>query len=855
MEHDAHITNDVHTLSLNLSYILNYLPSGILARIRRGQSRHPINAFEVPSQTSVSSAIASLVEETTGSWVMGGDSPSRPDPLIDKPRQPGLPNPWAFFTSGYLIGLLVVAFVLHRMQNIILPSRTPIRHRRDFVGFLNGGASQRYSFVRHILLRRLVSFFLPLDISRTRTRLALQLPSLCVLTKMLFLWGLLVLQTCDMMPEWSWVQKMGTWSEKKEMSEICWTTFCAVGAVFCVEGFVRALDGMSTTFALNTHSNPNASPFNLIGYTFLLHVYSSPATHVRKLDGLPSRPDKHVIITIAIPLLQLTIFHYLSISKRLSTHRLIPTTLTSLLSLAHFHTTLFSRLSRARSPTPDGLTILPIPLTPTLSAPVPSAINTGVSPSSQSSHLSATELNSNYPLLNYIPNMFETMLLLTIVLTVALNTIVQLLVRGRIERPFIGLGIINNGSEHRSIGWLASLRSLPWDEDFAVLLLRMSTATLEATGLRGWGNEVAPIPTPLPIPRPSGMRRGRQISEEREYGHVKMGKQGVESLVPAHPGTSSSVFGSRYVRVWEGVDGGQQGMRRRSTKDERRKRRKALNGYHNEVRTVDVGVNSENSPVDGQNEEIQERRMSVERRWLRAFGTFTRVLWGTLRGIFRCLCIPSRNLFRRRRRQAVDVTGPVDKDTSPLITSRAYSDYAGSDDEESDSMDEGAAGYESYARFLRGEDLSEDDSDDSTFSDASDESDSDLSNQEEFSTDQEHLDGQLVHELSVWERLKEETMQLFSDLVDNHIGEDSSTLLAHMACPRLSGPLTRRGLESVMKSGLQAQNGEDEFERARREVMYKVQKDNKVDEDEERARYLCVICTIQERDIICWPCR
>ena len=40
--------------------------------------------------------------------------------------------------------------------------------------------------------------------------------------------------------------------------------------------------------------------------------------------------------------------------------------------------------------------------------------------------------------------MFETILLSTILLTVALNAIVQLLVRGRIERPFIGLGIINN---------------------------------------------------------------------------------------------------------------------------------------------------------------------------------------------------------------------------------------------------------------------------------------------------------------------------------------------------------------------------------------------------------------------------
>ena len=42
-----------------------------------------------------------------------------------------------------------------------------------------------------------------------------------------------------------------------------------------------------------------------VGYAFLLHAYSFPAAHARKsTDESPSRPDKHAIITIAIPLLQ-----------------------------------------------------------------------------------------------------------------------------------------------------------------------------------------------------------------------------------------------------------------------------------------------------------------------------------------------------------------------------------------------------------------------------------------------------------------------------------------------------------------------------------------------------------------------
>ena len=40
------------------------------------------------------------------------------------------------------------------------------------------------------------------------------------------------------------------------------------------------------------------------GYSFMLHFYSSPLTHLVKPEGLPSRPDVNVIFTIYVPLLQ-----------------------------------------------------------------------------------------------------------------------------------------------------------------------------------------------------------------------------------------------------------------------------------------------------------------------------------------------------------------------------------------------------------------------------------------------------------------------------------------------------------------------------------------------------------------------
>lgn len=62
----------------------------------------------------------------------------------------------------------------------------------------------------------------------------------------------------------------------------------------------------------------------------------------------------------------------------------------------------------------------------------------------------------SYPLLNYIPNMFETFLISTILLTVLLNAVVQLLVRGRIERLFSGLGIGTGGAIQGDLLLLAS---------------------------------------------------------------------------------------------------------------------------------------------------------------------------------------------------------------------------------------------------------------------------------------------------------------------------------------------------------------------------------------------------------------
>lgn len=171
-----------------------------------------------------------------------------------------------------LLIIIYQAVLLHRMQNVIIPSRLPARRSRHAYRF---GPSFASSWRHSLSWQHIFGSFLPLNLSRTTTRLILHLPSVYFLAKMLLLWSLLALQTSQVFPEFSadqkvgwhgilgWIDHLGKWCNQKEMSEICWETFCAVCAAFLVEGFIKALDGMGAGFPIN-NVNPNTSPFNLV---------------------------------------------------------------------------------------------------------------------------------------------------------------------------------------------------------------------------------------------------------------------------------------------------------------------------------------------------------------------------------------------------------------------------------------------------------------------------------------------------------------------------------------------------------------------------------------------------------------
>ena len=167
------------------------------------------------------------------------------------------------------------------MRNVIIPSRIPTRGARHaFHSPPTFFTSLRYTHIS----RRLLSSILPLDLSRTTTRLALHLPSLYFLCEMLLVWCLLILQTCQLLPSFGdsqknacwgilgYVERLFIWCSKKEMGDICWATFCSVCAALLVEGLVKALDGVGGALPID-NVNSNTSPFNLVCSLYCLFCY------------------------------------------------------------------------------------------------------------------------------------------------------------------------------------------------------------------------------------------------------------------------------------------------------------------------------------------------------------------------------------------------------------------------------------------------------------------------------------------------------------------------------------------------------------------------------------------------------
>lgn len=197
--------------------------------------------------------------------------------------------------------------------------------------------------------------------------------------------------------------------------------------------------------------------------------------------------------------------HILGVKKTWSRQRLIPTTICSLLSLIHFHSIFWS------------------------------------SPAS-------------YPILNYFPAFLESFLAIATILACGLNGLTQILLEGSITRPIFG---------H------AESLAPKLDEDFSVVLLRLGTASLEATSVAGLGNEVGGISLPTGWlgdrdvygdkydPYTMELSRGGVSSSQRRRGKKGFSNE-VKNIKAISHSTSGgfwthSVWYIEFVRFWNAV--------------------------------------------------------------------------------------------------------------------------------------------------------------------------------------------------------------------------------------------------------------------------------------------------------------
>lgn len=114
-----------------------------------------------------------------------------------------------------------------------------------------------------------------------------------------------------------------------QMKTVCWQVFVSVCAGLVCSGLANGLDRMPRRDIGNG--------FNLFGYSFLLHLYSSPLTHNHPPPSANfGRPDLATLIQLWLSLTELTWLQITEFSESTRGQQLIPTTVVGTLGLVHF---------------------------------------------------------------------------------------------------------------------------------------------------------------------------------------------------------------------------------------------------------------------------------------------------------------------------------------------------------------------------------------------------------------------------------------------------------------------------------------------------------------------------------------
>lgn len=468
--------------------------------------------------------------------------------------------------------------------------------------------------------------------------------------------------------------------------------------------------------------------------------------------------------------------HITEAHKRYARARLVPTSITSLLSLTHFHLVTFHSFFSKRPPHSSAATH-----------------NMG--------DVSSIFATSSYPLPTLIPSLVETFLILIVLTTLALNALTQILTTGGIRGPLIGL-----------IGHAGTLTPR-WDEDFGVVLFRLGTASVEATCVKGFGNEVGGVEAgKMSLRRPNLWRRnrsqaGRKLAikaaqQERDGGLIELNRSGVVSVYNARASVASSSGRVKTTAI--------------------------KRGFWNEIKHVKASTRQENLWADA--------LLNVP--WYRGLGKFVFQLWRLTKTLW---IVMKRMVTANRSAEEQQERAP----------SEAASDRRSTSRETSLNVDDQVDVYE---KFLRGDDLGdEDDEDDGDFNPESSPlgTSPPTSDTEEESEDEPEGDQAEEDVEDDEEGIANDTLSLYADLSQTAAASSSTStvLLAHLTS---SGALTRRRYSNLLQLSPANALANSDAEWIMERRVAKMQ-DRQNEEDE--ARRNCVICTVEERQIICWPCR
>jgi hypothetical protein len=314
--------------------------------------------------------------------------------------------------------------------------------------------------------------------------------------------------------------------------------------------------------------------------------------------------------------------------------------------------------------------------------------------------------------------------------------------------------------------------SPPWEEDFGILLLRVGVASMEATGLRGWANEVSELTVPMSANR-SAMTL-HSTRQEIKYGSIHMTRAGVVKVIPGSVTTVSTIHSIPSPRSASASIAQRIGLSRfgfgrsRETQIVHHGKKKVWKGFKNEVRDVDVigghGGHAATAAAESQPHIVGIAGLvTFDWNWIRQLKRFclavVNVLFGMIRVGWNLL------LGKKVRLYFPEQPGP-----------RA-------EDEEDAPVDEGEELVENpehralYHRFLRGEEVSDDEGEEWEGSDAESSEDEGPGHEEE-------------EEVT-------EAVTLYRDFMDEG-AITSATVFAHMT--HQGSPLTRRRYTALSNS-------------------------------------------------------